>query len=97
MFPFREAGYVGLLINEIVINSIKHAKTEFLKVTISVKEEENNYTIMISDNGTSEVSVEKKEFSLGSALIKTLVIEQLEGEYEVKTDKGVTYMIRFSL
>lgn len=95
--PFTEAGYVGLLINEIVINSIKHVNTDYLILHISMKREGDVYFLSVKDNGKEKIQSIDNDNSLGVVLIKSLVQDQLEGDYTMKTDNGVSYLIRFKL
>jgi len=95
--PITEASYVGLIINEIVINSMKHAKVQKLLINISIKREQKEYLLMVSDNGkgyTHDVDAKK---TLGMTLITTLVQNQLEGDLKMQTQEGVSYMIRFPI
>ncbi|MBU0720898.1 hypothetical protein KJ877_06105 [bacterium] len=95
--PLKEAGYIGLVINEIVINSIKHAKTHKLLVKISITKNSNEYTLKIQDNGEKSGLNENKRNTLGMSLIRTLVLDQLEGAMTIQTQEGLSYIIRFRL
>lgn len=89
----------GLLINEIVSNSLKYA---FDKDggTIIVRLRENGdstYLLEIGDDGKGFPDGFKKEESetLGLQLVDVLT-EQLGGTYEVLTDEGIIYRITFT-
>lgn len=89
----------SLLINEILVNSFKHAFTNQKEGTITVTAFERNdiVTMYIKDDGKG---VSKKEFfksrSLGATLIKTLT-EQLEGTFDILENDGpgTTFYLEF--
>ncbi len=85
---------VGLLVNELVSNSLKHAFEDRTNARIQIEiqqEGENRLRIMYSDNGVWKPQVGNSSFGL--ILIDTL-IEQLEGAKEVLTEeRGTTYSI----
>lgn len=85
---------VGLLVNELVSNSLKHAFDNLADARIEVeiqKEDENHLRITYFDNGVWKPQVEHSAFGL--VLIDTL-IEQLDGTKEVKREAGgTTYSI----
>ena len=92
---------VGLIVNEVITNSIKHGFTdcETGNIQISITPEENNgFCLEISDNGngfelTSDIeSIE----TLGLQLIYSL-IDQLNGTiHKLDNVKGTHYEIRFN-
>lgn len=104
-FNIETALPCGLLVNEIVSNSIKHAfpgqrHGEILlelKELKELKEENNdNYMLVISDNGIGiapEYDCEEKQ-GLGFKLIDALVL-QLEGKIELDRSKGTKYTVYF--
>lgn len=86
---------VGLLVNELVANSMKHAFDDHGNARIKIeiqKEEENRLRITYSDNGTWK-KPQSGNSSFGLILIDTL-IEQLEGTKEIRLEEtGTTYVI----
>jgi len=69
--------------------------TDYLN--ISIKHEQKEYLLMVSDNGkgyTHDIGAKK---TLGMTLITTLVQNQLEGDLKMQTQEGVSYMIRFPI
>ena len=88
----------GLILNEIVSNSLKYAfpKSSSGEIQISMKNEpEEDLTLIISDNGIGfpEDFDEDTINSLGLKLIKRMV-EQIQGESTRKTSKnGTTHTI----
>lgn len=92
---------LGIIINELVSNSIKHAfyleRNSENIISIILKEDNNNIHITIFDNG---VGIEdKKNFkdsdSLGLQLVHTLV-NQLEGSLDIKRNNGLVIEIHFN-
>lgn len=90
---------VGLLVNEIISNSLKHGIKNFNsgKITCYMKPLENQkFELFIGDNG--EGFPENFNFenptTLGLELIQTLV-EQLNGTIEIINQEGAYYKITF--
>ena len=89
---------IGLIINEIVTNSIKygHAESKDFEVYIVLKRDKKGaYSLAIGDNGES---VNQKNFkpSLGSELIEVFA-EQLDAKISVpEKNSGVHYFFEFS-
>ncbi len=102
---------VGIIVNEIVSNSLKHAfpGRDKGEIRIKFRREENGenkkegnkstcFTLIISDNGVGipeSLDIEDLD-SLGMQLITTLV-DQLDGELELKSNSGTEFAIRFTV
>lgn len=90
----------GLLINELVSNSLKHAFPGDREGEIVVgfhRDQEDQCSLMIHDNGIGvpkDLGSRKTE-SLGLRLVNSLV-GQLEGALEVDRDGGTTFRITFA-
>jgi PAS domain S-box-containing protein len=94
---------LGLIINELVSNSLKYAfNSKYLKENIckiSVKmeqQEDNNYELIISDTGvgiSDKIDFRQTE-SLGMQLIVSLT-EQLDGTIELNKEEGTKFIIKF--
>lgn len=90
----------GLIINEIISNSLKHAfdgvKKEDKKIKIVATEKAGKISISIEDNGKGlpDGFNPEQSDSLGMQLIFTL-IEQLEGNIDMSSDEGTKYLITF--
>jgi two-component system, sensor histidine kinase LadS len=95
--PLAQASYIALMINEIVINSIKHTQVDYTIISIDVKKKEGCYMINIKDNGKGKLQNIKKYASLGTSIIDTIIKEQLEGEYSIEENQGILYNIKFEL
>ena len=96
-----EAVPCGLIINELVSNSLKYAfpKSTGKENTINIRFKKiggRELLLIVSDNGIgiSEDLNEKKKNSLGIQLVETLV-EQLDGKLEIDLSSGTAYNIKF--
>ena len=95
--PLKEAVYIGLITNEIITNSYKYAfPNKKGKLFISLIQKGGNYFLTIKDDGIGFIS-NKNISSLGQRLIRTLIVEQLNGELELDSKNQTKYSIRFSL
>jgi len=94
--PLKEAVYVGLIINELVSNSVKYAyAAEGGVVHIRLKASGTVNTLEICDEGKGYNEELLEEKSLGLILVKTLAEEQLEGTLDLNISHGTHYTIRF--
>lgn len=99
--PIKKAIPCGLVINEIITNSLKYAFPEGHpdpEIRIVFKRHDGRATIEISDNGIGlpEPFEELDTNSLGTLLIKTLT-SQLKADLQVKSTKGTKYIFSFDL
>jgi len=88
---------IGLLINEILSNSLKYAfkgRQEGL-ITIDVQKLHSGIQMKIQDNGIGFMPEQLNSKSLGLYLIENLV-KQIQGKYELETFEGTTYLIYFN-
>ena len=89
---------LGLIMNETISNSIKHAFKDVQSgvISITLKNYTDRTELIISDNGIgSDRTMEKlKEESLGLELILDLT-EQLDGKVQLKTTGGFAYKFDF--
>ena len=94
---------LGIIINELVSNSLKYAFPEKNDGEIRVKlhrEEgsDTSFILIVSDNGvgiSEDLDIEDLD-SLGLQLVTSLV-DQLEGELELKRGNGTEFIIRFTV
>lgn len=94
--PLREASYVGLVINELVTNSIKYVNKQTIEITIKLFVNQNSFKLEVSDNG-DEFTSSCSDKGIGMKLVETLVEEQLNGSLKVNNEEGLHYKIRFKL
>jgi PAS domain S-box-containing protein len=90
----------GLIINELVSNSLKHAFSDGREGEICIEvrvDRDGKHTLMVSDNGVG--FPEDLDFrdagSLGLQLVNTLV-DQLEGTIELDRSGGTAFKIMFT-
>lgn len=89
----------GLIVNELVTNSLKYAfpvaKTGEISIDFSC-DKNRKFTLFVSDNGIGfpkHIDFQKTQ-TLGLQLVNALT-EQLEGEIELKSDRGTEFKITF--
>jgi len=87
---------LGLMVNELVVNALKHGLKEVAgELSISVNCEGDSVVLIVRDNGSGFDTSAKKSGSLGMELIKILT-EQLEGEITFDSgESGTTCRLAF--
>ena len=92
---------IGIIINELVINSFKYAfeYQQQPEIKVAVKELENqDLELVYQDNGQglpTEINIEKSD-SLGLKLIR-LLTKQLDGDVSMKNDDGAIFTFTLKL
>ncbi|MBI4682150.1 MAG: hypothetical protein HY757_03505 [Nitrospirae bacterium] len=95
----------GLIINELLSNSLKYAFPEGrngsifidLKKVTADNKWDNEYELTISDDGIGlpgDIDI-KNTKSLGLQLVTNLTMHQLRGSIELRRDNGTAFFIRF--
>ncbi len=91
---------VGMILNELMVNSLKHAFLPDQNGTISLnlKKAAEKIVFSYSDNGrgVNETNGDEKRSSLGMQLV-TLLAKQINGTVEFKTASGAKYRIEFPI
>ncbi len=101
MFGIDTAIPCGLIVNELVSNSLKHAFPEGKggKIEITIRTtDENEIVLVVSDNGVgipADWDFRNTE-SLGLYLVSILAEDQLHGKIELDRTKGTKFQITFS-
>jgi len=89
---------MGLLVNELVSNSAKHAFPDKKgNITLKLKSIDSGYFLCVSDNGIGlpkDFNIEESS-SLGLKLVKSLSI-QLDGDLEIRANNETTFILRFN-
>lgn len=90
---------IGILINELITNSVKHGKVagNILNISIEVATQANDYFLLLyRDNGKGLPDSEtlKKSKSMGWYLIKSMP-SQLQGNVKMYNDSGAVFEILF--
>lgn len=60
--PLHEAAYVGLIVNEVITNSIKYVEKEPIEISLKMQKEGELHKIQIKDNGDGLGDTIKKAF-----------------------------------
>jgi two-component sensor histidine kinase len=102
---------LGIIVNELVSNSLKHAFSgrDRGEIRIKLRRDENgehkkkgnkstSFTLTVSDNGVGipENSDLENPDSLGIRLI-TILVDQLDGKLQLKRNNGTEFAIRFTV
>jgi len=91
---------LGIIINEVITNSIKYAfqDRDDNKIDVQMKLQENIVCLSIHDNGKgfSEQSYSKMNSGFGLKLI-SMLSKQLNAKHEIKNENGVQFRIEFHL
>jgi two-component sensor histidine kinase len=87
---------LGLIVNELVTNSLKHAFNKEINpvLDISIKQINNQLIISIKDNGEgiADINSNGKTDSFGLKLVNSL-LKQLNGQLEYKNNNGCSWKI----
>ena len=85
---------LGLIINEIVTNSLKHAfdNVKFPKITIKIEKKSNLFIITIIDNGVGikDESINNSDSGFGLMVIKGIVASY-QGRLMITNENGQNY------
>lgn len=100
--PVNKSIPLGLILNEIITNSIKyafkHGQSEAWVFDVSIKQNGGQIILVAKDNGpgfTKDFNLENESHSLGIFLIKTLV-EQIEGQVVFSNENGAKITLEFT-
>jgi PAS domain S-box-containing protein len=98
MLDINTAIPLGLIVNELVSNSMKHAfpNDKQGKIDILFKLDDGNYSMIISDNGVGfpqDYNVENSD-SLGLKIVNSLT-EQIDGNIRIEIANGTRFIITF--
>jgi len=89
----------GMVVNELVTNSLKYAFPDNRKgqISISLKEDDKGLELVVSDDGVGipEGINPASTATLGIKLVTNLVQDQLGGEMELDRTHGTTFKITF--
>ncbi len=96
--PFKTAVSIGLIINEIITNSLNHAFIGLRegKIKINLEHSAGEYLLSVEDNGIGlpeDFNIETND-SLGLMLVRSLT-EQLNGSLELLSVNGTKFIIKF--
>ncbi|NYB51922.1 MAG: PAS domain S-box protein [Methanobacteriaceae archaeon] len=98
-FNMETAIPCGLIINELVSNSLKYAFTPGMKgkIVVSLQSKSEKFELIIADNGIGfpKTIDFKNTKSLGLQLVNSLV-RQLDGEIKLDSGHGTKFTIKFA-
>jgi len=92
----KDASSIGLIINELLTNSLKYAfdNASDGELTITAKLENDNVILVVSDNGRGFPIDFKIEDSTGMGLeLVKMLVQQLSGTMVVESKNGTTFKI----
>nr|WP_319373810.1 histidine kinase dimerization/phosphoacceptor domain -containing protein [uncultured Methanobacterium sp.] len=97
-FNVDTALILGLIVNELVSNSLKYAFPEDKKgiIRVNLHKINDEYVLNVSDNGKSNlenINLENPD-SFGLTIVN-LLVTQLNGQFSVKRDEGTIFTINF--
>ena len=95
---------LGLIVNELITNSIKHAFTETtepcIKIEIIAPENKRSIQISYTDNGpgfsTNKIIIPSKNQTVGLHLIQ-LLCRQLDGQFEFQNQSGFNFFLKIPI
>jgi PAS domain S-box-containing protein len=102
MVSVRQASPVGLIVNELMANSLKYAFTDDRdgEILLELKlNKEYRIELSLSDNGIGipeEFDLETAG-SLGLKLVKMLIENQLDGSIDMESNNGTKFTIKFNI
>jgi two-component sensor histidine kinase len=90
----------GLIVNELVTNSLKHAfsrKQPDPTITVSLTATTDTYSLRVSDNGTGikDLTALESPTTMGFSIISVLATHQLEGRIVLDNESGTSIEIIF--
>jgi PAS domain S-box-containing protein len=97
----NQAYPLGLVINELISNSLKYAFPDDRKgeITVRMKKRKNELELTFIDNGIGmpEDFNWKNSNTLGLKLVRTLVENQLDGSIDMESKNGTKFTIKFNI
>ncbi len=97
----NQAYPLGLLINELISNSLKYAFPDEREgeISVSMRELDKELELAVADNGVglADGLDWKNSNTLGLKLVRTLVENQLDGSIDMESDNGTKFTIKFNI
>jgi two-component sensor histidine kinase len=87
----REATVLAIVLNELIVNAMSHGLAlEGGTVVIETEQGDQQITVEVRDDGPAHAPIEPSGTSsgLGLQIIRTLVTEDLSGEFELAEQDG---------
>ena len=97
----NQASPLGLIINELVSNSLKYAYPDDRKgtITVGMKKHDDGFELTVMDDGVGmmEGIDWRNTNSLGLKLVRSLAESQLDGSIELDNTKGTKFTVKFNI
>ena len=104
MVPFEKAQAVSMIVNELMVNAVKHGFRDRKEGVIKVRllEGESQATVMVFNDGEAfkdnTGNRRKSDTGLGLDIVRGLTVDKLKGTYALESSNmGTTVMISFPL
>ncbi len=96
LLDIDRATLIGLIVNELVSNSLKYAfkGRESGQLTVTFRTGSKNYILKVTDNGTGTNMSQQSSDSFGLKLVESMS-KKLKGKVSVVTDNGYSTRIEF--
>jgi|GEM_PF-1720364 len=99
--PLEVMMKLGIIINELMINTIKHAKPNkrnYYMIFISLNKHDHEYTFTYHQHGDNFIDLDalKHSKNLGMKLIQ-LSVKEMDGTLNISGEQGLSFTISFSL
>jgi two-component sensor histidine kinase len=99
MIPSREATSLALVVNELVQNAVKHGIKDMNKgrLLIGIEQKDGDVSITVKDDGPGlpEYFDPNTDGNLGLTIVRTLVKDELKGQFEIDCSSGTCAKITF--
>lgn len=88
---------LGMLINELLTNSLKHAFPDHQQglITLDITKHQETYKVTYRDNGQGFVQNDLEEPKSLGLTIANILLQQLQADYEIDTDGGFELIFTF--
>ncbi len=101
MLDVKTVFNLGIIVNELITNSIKHAfiVKESGKINVSLSVDQGHVVFTIQDDGTElpeSISFENPSNGFGFKLVSMLV-KQLDGNIQIEQGNGTKFTIKFNI
>ena len=97
--PSREATSLAMVINELVQNAVQHGFREKGKgkISIKIKKMDGKVSVIIQDDGPGlpKDFTPERGGNLGLTIVRTLVKDELKGQFEIDSSKGTHATLTF--
>ncbi len=97
----NQASPLGLVINELISNSLKYAfpNEREGEISVSLKKQGRELELTVKDNGVGMPNKMdwRNSSTLGLKLVRTLVENQLDGSIEMESNNGSKFTIKFNI